>query len=76
MTETPATLPTITGKCRVVKDIYDFKFYIEQQWSTGEWRRNHSFPAFGTVDDAHGHFQRSKAAKQIKPADLGDIDDV
>lgn len=68
--------PTITGKSRVLQDMYDFKFYIEQQWSNGEWRRNHSWPSFGTIEDASAHFQRAKKINKSIPADLGDINDV
>jgi hypothetical protein len=68
--------PTITGKARVVLDIYDFKYYIEQQWSNGEWRRNHSWPSFPKIDDAKAHFERSKAARKQLPADLGSFDDA
>lgn len=67
--------PTITGKAQVVQDMYDFKYYIEQQWSNGEWRRNYSWPAFGTIDDAHAHFQRAKKVHKSIPAALGDIND-
>lgn len=67
---------TITGKSQVVQDMYDFKFYIEQQWSNGEWKRNHAWPSFNTINDAHSYFQRAKKIKIAPPAALGDIDDV
>ncbi len=69
-------IPTITGKARVVQDIYDFQYYIEQQWDNGEWKRNYSWPVFKSIDDAHAHFQRAKKVKRNAAADLGDIDDV
>lgn len=66
----------ITGKAQVVQDMYDFKYYIEQQWSDGSWRRNHAWPSFGTIDDAHAHFQRAKKVRKNIPAVLGDINDA
>lgn len=72
MTDTP----TITGKARVVQDMYDFGFYIEQLWSNGEWKRNHAWPKFKDVNDAQQCFERAKKVRKFTPADLGSLDDA
>lgn len=69
----PEVLPTTTGKCRVVQDIYNFKYYIEREYTDGTWQRDTGWPPFSDVKSAHDHFQRSKKAMKTPPADLGDI---
>lgn len=66
----------ITGKARAIKDIYNFKFYVEQQWSDGEWRRNDKWPVFNTVIEAKEHFERAKIVRRETPALLGDLNDA
>lgn len=66
----------MTGKSRAVLNPYNFKYYVEQLYSNGEWRVNEKWPIFNSVADAKAHFERAKQARKQSPADLGNLDDA
>lgn len=68
--------PLMTGKVRAVLNPYDFKYYLEHQYSDGEWQRNSLWPSFATVKEAKEYFERAKKARKESPADLGDLNDA
>lgn len=65
----------MTGKCRAVLNPYNFKFYVEQMHSNGQWILNEKWPVFNSIADAKAHFERAKKIFKQIPADLGDLDE-
>ena len=70
--ETPPVL--MTGRVRAALSPYDFKYYLEHQYSDGSWAVNPNWPAFVSIKEAKEHFERAKRARREIPATLGDLD--
>lgn len=74
--ETSQEPVVMTGKCRAVLNPYNFKYYVEQLHSNGEWVLNEKWPVFNSIADAKAHFERAKKIIKQVPADLGDLNEV